>query len=189
VVHKSCLTELVSYNLRFPGQYYDIETGNHYNYFRDYVPSIGRYLQSDPVGLLGGPSTYAYVSGQPLALIDPMGLAPCAGHWSNIITFSGPFCSCAWVCTPCFSTAAFGSGYGLPKTTGMTFFDGNSRAASVSKNPEKIRGGDEGASRATKMRGGGVGDGSNCTCRPPASETGCQYCLADGRIGEGPRWK
>ncbi len=46
------------YALRFPGQYYDAETRTHYNYFRDYDPSIGRYEQSDPIGLAGGFNTY-----------------------------------------------------------------------------------------------------------------------------------
>jgi len=47
-------TSLVEQNLRFPGQYYDVETELHYNYFRDYDPTIGRYVESDPIGLEGG---------------------------------------------------------------------------------------------------------------------------------------
>src|SRR6187401_569238 len=66
-----------SYNLRFPGQYYDAETGKHYNYFRDYDPGIGRYLESDPIGMLGGLNTYRYASASPLTNFDPLGLADC----------------------------------------------------------------------------------------------------------------
>ena len=62
------------YNLRFPGQYYDAETGTHYNYFRDYDPTIGRYEQSDPIGLNGGLNTYAYVKASPVRWSDARGL-------------------------------------------------------------------------------------------------------------------
>jgi len=63
-----------AYNLRFPGQYYDQETGKHYNYFRDYDPAIGRFVESDPIGLLGGLSTYSYVRSSPLTRSDALGL-------------------------------------------------------------------------------------------------------------------
>ena len=66
--------EVVEFNLRFPGQYYDEETGLHYNYFRYYDPETGRYITSDPIGLEGGYNTYEYVSNNPLISIDINGL-------------------------------------------------------------------------------------------------------------------
>lgn len=62
------------FNLRFPGQYYDEETVLHYNYYRDYDPSLGRYLQPDPIGLAGGLNRFSYVSADPTNSTDPNGL-------------------------------------------------------------------------------------------------------------------
>ena len=62
-------------NLRFPGQYADDETGQFYNYFRNYQPSQGRYTQGDPIGLEGGLNRYSYVGGNSLSGTDRFGLA------------------------------------------------------------------------------------------------------------------
>ena len=97
----------IATKLRFPGQYFDEETGLHYNYFRDYDPSLGRYIQSDPIGILrdysdpqmqvaismgiplqtfgsgGGLNhLYGYVDQNPLSNIDPFGLAE---RWEHAV--------------------------------------------------------------------------------------------------------
>ena len=71
-------TGSLSLNLRMPGQSYDAESGLNYNYFRDYDAGTGRYVESDPIGLDGGISTYGYVDGNPLSEWDPYGLCKCA---------------------------------------------------------------------------------------------------------------
>jgi RHS repeat-associated protein len=69
------ITGTATNNQRFPGPYADAETGYFYNHFRDYDPTTGRYIQSDPIKLRGGLNTYRYVGGNLLYWIDPLGLA------------------------------------------------------------------------------------------------------------------
>jgi RHS repeat-associated protein len=56
-----------------PGQYFDAETGLSYNYFRDYDPSLGRYIESDPIGLMGGINTFSYANLSPIEYRDADG--------------------------------------------------------------------------------------------------------------------
>ncbi len=89
-------------NFRFQGQYFDTETGLHYNYHRYYDPQLGRYITPDPIGLDGGINLFAYVGNNPVNWVDPLGLAtiwvhsnprhynPGPGHgWVTIVNDDG----------------------------------------------------------------------------------------------------
>jgi RHS repeat-associated protein len=69
------ITGTASNNLRFPGQYFLVESGLHYNWHRHYDPTTGRYLQPDPLEFIDGPSVYAYAKSAPTMNVDSMGLA------------------------------------------------------------------------------------------------------------------
>jgi len=73
----------LSYNLRFPGQYYDQETGKHYNFNRDYDPSTGRYIQSDLIGLDGGLNSYRYSDSNTVSHFDVKGLCTSSASGDN----------------------------------------------------------------------------------------------------------
>ena len=78
-------TEFITNNLRFPGQYYDEETGLHYNFQRYYDPEIGRYISVDPIGFLGGSHLFIYSKNNPLKLYDTSGLYPCSPRHGSMI--------------------------------------------------------------------------------------------------------
>ena len=68
------VSSTITNNLRYPGQFYDQETGLNYNGFRYYDPKTGRYLRTDPIGLNGGVNLFVYVRNHPVSWADPLGL-------------------------------------------------------------------------------------------------------------------
>jgi RHS repeat-associated protein len=89
-----------AYNPRFPGQMFDKETNNNYNYFRDYDPQTGRFVESDPIGLAGGFNTYGYGLGNPISNADPRGL---------FVPIVIPFVCAAAGCEALFAGGAVGA--------------------------------------------------------------------------------
>ena len=79
--------ETLENNLRFPGQYYDEETGLHYNWHRYYDPGTGRYLRADPIGLQGGINLYPYAVNNPQYYVDPTGLDTWSGGYDEAEAF------------------------------------------------------------------------------------------------------
>ena len=187
-------SQTFTYNLRFPGQYFDAESGLSYNYFRDYDSAIGRYVESDPVGLAGGSySTYTYVRDNPIANNDPLGLASCDGRWEKwgelIPTLPGPgwtlspgVCFCYWMCRPCRGGIAWsGNIYSLPNTKGVVLVDYSGR------NPPNtglsgLRPTPNGPARG---QSGAAGGAYTCLCKKPSEETkgpGCDKCYPNSNF-------
>jgi len=107
-------------NFRFPGQYYDKETGLHYNYHRYYDPRTGRYLRPDPIGLAGGTNLYIYSVNNPINEIDPRGLDAVAGTLTASAIFAasskGSAAGIAALVTGAGSVLAVGTGTFLATT-------------------------------------------------------------------------
>jgi len=202
---------IFDFPLRFPGQYADKETGLHYNYFRDYDPSIGRYGESDPIGLRGGLNTYSYAKLSPLLYMDSSGLLVCEGNWHKemeVILGGVPsvtMCRCYWRCKPCRGTDLWSGEYmDLPSTTGLPIYDTKNATADDTSDlneegpnvegAKKQRRGPRAGKAVSGPKGrGGVGGGAAstgnwCLCKFPGDETGCpEACYADGTIGQASR--
>ncbi|WP_198949576.1 RHS repeat-associated core domain-containing protein [Halovibrio salipaludis] len=137
----------VAFNLRFPGQYHDRETGLHYNRNRTYDPATGRYLQSDPIGLDGGANAYRYANANPVNLADPNGTIACGGLcigaavlgaadmalsvYDAYQTYNTLSDECASAGDKSMAVAALGAGLVLPGSYGWV----DDAAKSVAKSP------------------------------------------------------
>jgi RHS repeat-associated protein len=122
--------------LRLPGQRYDAETGLHYNYYRDYDPLVGRYIQSDPIGLAGGLNSFIYGKADALRHVDLVGLAatlcvdcpPQTGEWDERQGVTRGYPWKEWECE--YSCTLEGACKGCPnEIAGMGYGDTRFEAA------------------------------------------------------------
>lgn len=154
-------SETIKNPLRFPGQYADDETEGYYNYFRDYNPSTGRYVESDPIGLFGGINSYSYVAARPLIWTDPQGLRATGAYGS--------------IWTP----GAFNPGYqrgqqGMQQLLGPNGRGGNqSMSGLIDKSLDTLQAGGEAAER---LKNGQICVLARCCYpKPPQQKCGPDY--------------
>jgi RHS repeat-associated protein len=184
-------TSTFEYNLRFPGQQFDGIVGLHYNYFRDFDPAVGRYIESDPIGLNGGRNTYVYVLGNPVSNYDALGLKTCQGRWIKfgeqvleIPTRRGNIpawtCTCYWMCINCTDSGIMWDGniFGLPSSKGVTYVDysGNRSTDAGTGGTGAPRPPKPPAPNGPKGRSGAMGGAYGCLCAKPGPDTGCTKC-------------
>lgn len=159
-----------AYNLRFPGQIFDAQAGVHYNYFRDYDPAVGRYIESDPIGLKAGINTYAYVRGNPVSRFDSKGLIACDGPWTlagwnPLLPRILRTCVCYWLCGSCTGPVVWsGIPETLPSTRGHIIF--------VPGRPANE---------------GDVEEGNACVCEKPGPEQTCPCSKGGSATGGNAR--
>jgi RHS repeat-associated protein len=157
-----------AYNLRLPGQVFDGHAGIHSNGHRDYDPAVGRYAESDPIGLGAGLNTYAYVGGSPTTLADPLGLWASVSVSGNTVSIELPIEY---------------SGPGATPERIREWNDAIERAWSGQKGRYRVQ------TRVTKGSQNKIriecGVATAKTDKPSYS-SGTWY--ADGDIGEDPRW-
>lgn len=158
-------------NLRFPGQWFQAETGLHQNWHRDYDPTTGRYLQADPLGLVDGPSVYGYARQSPVRYTDPRGEAACGGVCVGAGIVLGGYRVYKWVRTllPIVRSAP---AVMLPVVA----------VASIEEfQKTRVRDGSDRAIPKPKKRRGRW----TCFARADADQTSSTYCKIGNQVGWG----
>ena len=113
----------ITFNLRFPGQYLDKESGLFYNYFRSYSPASGRYTQADPIGLSGGWNRFGYVNANPLRYTDANGLQ--AQTLGPVLPVLGIGCALSQGCRAAVADALMSCGRAVGKVKNWMLSDGD----------------------------------------------------------------